>query len=106
MTAASSSGDRKMVTGLFRDRQSFERAYQCVVERGYDIGDISLVMSDDTLSRFTSTWTKCLGEEGRLSLLRLPGSIAADSWFSDAHGPQLDDVPIGQFFGRPDRVEE
>lgn len=28
--------------------------------------------------RFTSTWTKCVGWKGRLSLLRPPGSIAAD----------------------------
>jgi hypothetical protein len=43
-----------MVTGLFRDRQSVERAYQCVVERGYDTGDINVVMSDDTRKRYFS----------------------------------------------------
>jgi hypothetical protein len=40
------------VTGLFRDRESAERAYQSVVARGYDTSDITLVMSDETRSRF------------------------------------------------------
>ena len=52
--AASSSGDPKMVTGLFRDSESVERAYQSVAQRGYDIGDINLVMSDDTRKRYFS----------------------------------------------------
>ena len=50
--AASSGGDPKMVTGLFRDSKSVERAYQSVVKRGYDIGDINLVMSDDTRKKY------------------------------------------------------
>ena len=40
-----------IVTGLFRDRQSAERAYRAVVERGYDTSDISLMMSDETRNR-------------------------------------------------------
>ena len=52
--AASSSGDPKMVTGLFRDSESVERAYQSVVQRGYDIGDINVVMSDNTRKRYFS----------------------------------------------------
>lgn len=52
--AASSSGNRKMVTGLFRDSASVERAYQFAVQRGYDIGDINVVMSDDTRRRYFS----------------------------------------------------
>jgi len=49
--AASSSGDPRMVTGLFRDSKSVERAYQAVAKRGYDTGDIHVVMSDDTRKR-------------------------------------------------------
>ena len=41
-----------IVTGLFRDRDSAERAYQAAVARGYDTSDISLVMSDETRNRF------------------------------------------------------
>jgi len=52
--AASSGGDPKMLTGLFRDSESVERAYQSVAQRGYDIGDVNLVMSDDTRRRYFS----------------------------------------------------
>jgi hypothetical protein len=41
-----------IVTGLFKDRQSAERAYQFIVERGYDTSDINLVMSDETRNRY------------------------------------------------------
>lgn len=40
-----------MVTGLFRDRDSAERAYQSVTERGYGRDDVNLVMSDETRNR-------------------------------------------------------
>ena len=44
------------LTGLFPDRDSAERAYQGVVERGYKQDDINLVMSDETRKRhFGST---------------------------------------------------
>ena len=36
------------VTRLFPDRESAERAYQALRERGYDIRDVDLVMSDET----------------------------------------------------------
>ena len=48
----------KMVTGLFKDRDSAERAYQSVHARGYDTSDINLAMSDETRKRhFSSTAT-------------------------------------------------
>lgn len=40
-----------MVTGLFRDRESAERAYQSAAERGYARDDVNLVMSDETRKR-------------------------------------------------------
>jgi hypothetical protein len=44
------------ITGLFKDRESAERAYQSVSERGYPGNDVDLVMSDDTRQRhFTTT---------------------------------------------------
>jgi hypothetical protein len=52
--AASSSGDPRMVTGLFRDGESVEHAYQAVAEKGYDAGDINVVMSDATRKRYFS----------------------------------------------------
>jgi hypothetical protein len=40
-----------LVTGLFRDRESAERAYQTVYDRGYTKDDVNLAMSDDTRRR-------------------------------------------------------
>jgi len=37
-----------MVTGLFRDRESAERAYGSLTNRGYGKDDVNLIMSDDT----------------------------------------------------------
>lgn len=44
-----------MVTGLFKDRDSAERAYRSVSDRGYDTSDINLAMSDDTRKRYFSS---------------------------------------------------
>jgi hypothetical protein len=52
--AASSNGGPKMVTGLFKDRESVERAYQSVARRGYDTGEINVLMSDTTRTRYFS----------------------------------------------------
>jgi hypothetical protein len=41
-----------LVTGLFRDRDSAEQAYQSVQDRGYGREDVNLVMSDDTRQRY------------------------------------------------------
>jgi hypothetical protein len=43
-----------MVTGLFSDRASAERAYQALPERGYSKDDVNLIMSDDTRKRHFS----------------------------------------------------
>ena len=40
--------DSSYVTGLFRDRDSAERAYQSLTDRGYSKDDVNLVMSDET----------------------------------------------------------
>jgi hypothetical protein len=45
--------DRKpLVTGLFNDRESAERAYQSVAGRGYGNDDTNVIMSDATRSNF------------------------------------------------------
>ncbi len=46
--------DPRLVTGLFRDRDSAERAYQAVSDRGYGKNDVNLVMSDETRKRHFS----------------------------------------------------
>ena len=43
-----SNDDVGMVTGLFYDRDSAERAYRSIIERGYDKNEINLAMADET----------------------------------------------------------
>ena len=45
----------RMVTGLFADRESAERAYQSASSRGYGNDDVNLVMSDETRKRHFAT---------------------------------------------------
>lgn len=47
-TTGSRTAQSGMVTGLFRDRDSAERAYSSLHERGYGQDDVNLVMSDET----------------------------------------------------------
>jgi hypothetical protein len=46
-----SSQHRPMVTGMFQNRDSAERAYQSLPARGYSERDVNLAMSDETRSR-------------------------------------------------------
>jgi len=41
-----------IMTGVFRDRTSAERAYGTVTNRGYGRDDVSLLMSEDTRNRY------------------------------------------------------
>jgi hypothetical protein len=52
--ATIANDDSKLVTGLFRDRDSAERAYQSVSDRGYNSDEVNLVMSDETRQRHFS----------------------------------------------------
>ena len=47
-TTGSATGRSRMVTGLFRDRDSAERAYGSLRSRGYKDEDVNLLMSDET----------------------------------------------------------
>lgn len=40
--------NRPLITGMFRDRDSAERAYQSIHDRGYTNDDVHLIMSEDT----------------------------------------------------------
>jgi hypothetical protein len=55
-TANTGYGSSKgpLVTGLFRDRESAERAYQSVSDFGYTKDDVNVVMSDETRKRHFS----------------------------------------------------
>lgn len=43
--------DKPLMTGLFPDRDSAERGYSALTERGYSKDDVNLVMSEDTKKR-------------------------------------------------------
>ena len=47
-TPVTTVGGSKLVTGVFRDRASAERAYNVVTGRGYTTSDVNVVMSDAT----------------------------------------------------------
>jgi hypothetical protein len=55
LTEENRMAESHMVTGLFRDRDSAERAYEAVTERGYSRDDVNLVMSDETRKRHFAT---------------------------------------------------
>ena len=48
------SGKRPMLTGMFADRESTERAYDALHERGYTKDDVNLIMSDETRKKHYS----------------------------------------------------
>src|SRR5690349_816434 len=41
-----------IVTGLFKDKDSAELAFQSVVDLGYDKNDVNVVMSDEVRQRY------------------------------------------------------
>ena len=56
-TTGNTSG--RMMTGMFRDRTSAERAYNSLHSRGYTKDDVNIIMSDDTRKRhFADTETE------------------------------------------------
>lgn len=60
----SSKNSSGMLTGLFSDRESAERAYQGLSERGYTKDDINVVMSDETRRKHFSKGGKTVTELG------------------------------------------
>lgn len=58
MTHPASSSGQTMVTGLFMDAHDAERAYQACASRGYDIGDVNVLMSDTTRHQLLSDSTQ------------------------------------------------
>ena len=45
------ANDRPLMTGLFPDRESAERGYNTLADRGYSKDEINVVMSDETKKR-------------------------------------------------------
>ncbi|MEJ6981827.1 hypothetical protein WG906_15270 [Pedobacter sp. P351] len=46
-----SNTDQRMLTGMFKDRESAEQAYNSLTSRGYSQDDVNLMMSDETRKR-------------------------------------------------------
>lgn len=44
--------ENRLMTGLFRDRESAEGAYRSLSSRGYGKDDVNLLMSDDTRKKY------------------------------------------------------
>jgi len=55
MESKASRERSRIVTGMFKDRESAERAYQSVTDRGYKTEDVNLLMSDDTRKKYFSS---------------------------------------------------
>ncbi|HYP52800.1 MAG TPA: YsnF/AvaK domain-containing protein [Pyrinomonadaceae bacterium] len=45
-------GRSEIVTGMFKDRESAERAYNSLAERGYSRDEINVIMSDETRNKY------------------------------------------------------
>jgi len=77
------SSEKRVLTGMFRDRESTESAYNTLSERGYAKDDINLVMSDETrkthynedVAEATEIGTKAAEHAGKGSAIG--GSIGA-----------------------------
>lgn len=50
--ATSTKTEAGMLTGMFRDKESSESAYQSLRDRGYSDDDINVIMSDDTRKKY------------------------------------------------------
>lgn len=55
--------NNRVLTGLFRDRDSAEGAYNTALSRGYTRDDVNVLMSDDTRSKYFSDGDTELGSK-------------------------------------------
>lgn len=67
-STASREERSRMVTGMFRDRDSAEQAYRSITDRGYSKDDVNLLMSDDTRKKHFSSDEKADTELGNKAL--------------------------------------
>ncbi|MEO6695194.1 MAG: hypothetical protein ABIY50_01275 [Ignavibacteria bacterium] len=84
--------DGNLLTGMFRDRESTERAYNSLHERGYSKDDINLIMSDETRDKHfkdddTEIGTKAMEGAGKGSAIG--GTIGAVAGIIAALGTSL-----------------
>lgn len=85
--------EKRLLTGMFSDRESTERAYNNLQQRGYTDNDINLIMSDDTRKRYfkdnsdTEIGTKAMEGAGKGSAIG--GTIGAIAGVIAALGTSL-----------------
>lgn len=58
----------RMMTGLFRDRESAERAYQALEARGYQREDLNVLMTDETRKKYFADGSTAKTELGTKAL--------------------------------------
>lgn len=66
----------EMMTGLFRDRESAEQAYETLRTRGYGEQDVNVLLTDDTRKRWYpgDKSDTALGEKAGTKAMAGPGS--------------------------------
>jgi hypothetical protein len=74
-TGTGRSEDKRMLTGLFRDRESTESAYQSLRDRGYSDDDINVMMSDDTRNKYYKDSDSALADNKALEGAGTGGAI-------------------------------
>jgi uncharacterized protein (DUF2062 family) len=83
---------KPLLTGLFHDRDSVERAYNSLHERGYTTDDVNLMMSDDTRNKHFTTGKTELGTKAMEGLGKgsaIGGAVGAVAGVLAALGTSL-----------------
>lgn len=73
-TGTSTTGRGRMLTGLFRDRESAEGAYNSALSRGYSKDDVNLMMTDQTRDKYFAD-----GDDSELGSKALEGAGAGSA---------------------------
>lgn len=60
---AQRQANNRVMTGMFRDRESAERAYSSITSRGYTNDDVDVMMSDDTRNKYFADGDTELGSK-------------------------------------------
>lgn len=71
--------EERIITGMFKNRASAERAYHDMYDRGYRDEDINIMMSDETRKKYFSNETKTEIEETTFGNKALEGAGAGSA---------------------------
>jgi hypothetical protein len=67
--------DSRLLTGMFRDRESTEGAYRSLRDRGYTDDEINVMMSDETRDKYFSDGDSALDDNKALEGMGTGGAI-------------------------------